>query len=283
MAPKGNLKMTNSLITKTFNDHAVRIVEIDGNPWFSLADVRKALGRTGRTADDRRRLAEDEVQIIRECSGTTLKGHGLAVLSESGLYKFVMRSDKAFARPFQDWVTREVLPAIRKTGAYIEPGATVVAAVDTAAPLAALHQVLADAQEAVSLRAKVAEQAALIEKLRAMVDGFRSLAGRMIAGDFEETAPQPAKAVKRVAKEVQKALPKPPESMSVFDFMLTKSASGGSRVFRQEMGQRATAFCVGAGIEMGVKEVNSPDCAGVRTYPMHVLEHVHADLRGRRG
>lgn len=41
------------------------------------------------------------------------------LLSESGLYKFVMRSDKEQARPFQDWVTREVLPAIRKDGRYI--------------------------------------------------------------------------------------------------------------------------------------------------------------------
>jgi prophage antirepressor-like protein len=42
----------------------------------------------------------------------------LSVVSESGLYKLVMRSDKPQARPFQDWVTREVLPAIRKHGAY---------------------------------------------------------------------------------------------------------------------------------------------------------------------
>ena len=34
----------------------------------------------------------------------------LTLLSESGLYKFIMRSDKPTARPFQDWVTREVLP-----------------------------------------------------------------------------------------------------------------------------------------------------------------------------
>lgn len=41
------------------------------------------------------------------------------VISESGLYKLVMRSDKPQAKAFQDWVTREVLPSIRKTGAYV--------------------------------------------------------------------------------------------------------------------------------------------------------------------
>lgn len=41
------------------------------------------------------------------------------LISESGLYKLIMRSDKPQARDFQDWVTRVVLPAIRKDGAYI--------------------------------------------------------------------------------------------------------------------------------------------------------------------
>lgn len=45
----------------------------------------------------------------------------LTVISESGLYKLIMRSDKPQAKPFQDWVTREVLPSIRKTGSYELP------------------------------------------------------------------------------------------------------------------------------------------------------------------
>ncbi|WP_280949118.1 BRO family protein [Pseudochrobactrum sp. B5] len=39
-------------------------------------------------------------------------------MSESGLNRLVMRSDRSEARPFQNWVTREVLPTIRKTGSY---------------------------------------------------------------------------------------------------------------------------------------------------------------------
>lgn len=42
----------------------------------------------------------------------------MVAVSESGFYKLVMRSDKPEARAFQEWVTREVLPAIRKTGGY---------------------------------------------------------------------------------------------------------------------------------------------------------------------
>ena len=43
----------------------------------------------------------------------------MLTISESGLYKLIMRSRKPQARKFQDWVTREVLPAIRKTGGYL--------------------------------------------------------------------------------------------------------------------------------------------------------------------
>lgn len=42
-----------------------------------------------------------------------------SLISESGLYRLILRSDKPEARQFQDWVTRVVLPAIRKDGAYV--------------------------------------------------------------------------------------------------------------------------------------------------------------------
>ena len=43
----------------------------------------------------------------------------MVTISESGLYKLIMRSDKPEAQDFQNWVTRVVLPSIRKDGAYI--------------------------------------------------------------------------------------------------------------------------------------------------------------------
>ncbi len=43
-------------------------------------------------------------------------GVDVTLVSESGLYKLIMRSNSLAALPFQDWVTREVLPAIRKDG-----------------------------------------------------------------------------------------------------------------------------------------------------------------------
>lgn len=46
-------------------------------------------------------------------------GRANVLISESGLYKLTMRSDKPEAHQFQDWVTREVLPAIPKDGMYV--------------------------------------------------------------------------------------------------------------------------------------------------------------------
>lgn len=46
-------------------------------------------------------------------------GRLVNLISESGLYKLVMRSEKPQAKAFQDWVKKDVLPAIRKDGGYI--------------------------------------------------------------------------------------------------------------------------------------------------------------------
>lgn len=49
---------------------------------------------------------------------TGTRASHFALISESGLNSLVMRSDRSEARPLQNWVTREVLPSIRKTGSY---------------------------------------------------------------------------------------------------------------------------------------------------------------------
>lgn len=99
-----------------FNNNPVRVVMIDGEPWFVAADVARVLGY---------RDAANAVRILRDKeTGTHLMStrgglQELKVITEQGLYRLVMRSDKAEAEAFQDWVTGEVLPAIRRTGAYV--------------------------------------------------------------------------------------------------------------------------------------------------------------------
>lgn len=104
----------------TFNylSKLIRVIEIGGQPWFVAADVRRVLDKV-RGGKQNILIGSDEMRVISELNGVKLKGHGLSIISESGLYKLIMRSDKPEAREFQDWVTREVLPAIRKDGMYV--------------------------------------------------------------------------------------------------------------------------------------------------------------------
>lgn len=99
---------------------------LDGNPWFVAGDVCRALDihvrRNGEvnTYQALHKLRDDE-EATHPMGGHSgpRAVQNVKIISESGLYKLVMRSDKPQAREFQDWVTRVVLPAIRKDGAYI--------------------------------------------------------------------------------------------------------------------------------------------------------------------
>ncbi|MBS7697844.1 MULTISPECIES: Bro-N domain-containing protein [unclassified Chelatococcus] len=95
-------------------NHNVRVVDIDGAPWFVAADVCKVLGHSNTTVAIR--ILSDDEQAKSDLGSPRPAN----IISESGLYKLIMRSDKPQARTFQDWVTRTVLPAIRKDGAYIK-------------------------------------------------------------------------------------------------------------------------------------------------------------------
>lgn len=107
--------MTN-LSTFNYLSNTVRVVEIDGQPWFVAMDVTNVLGITEKSRGYAvARLADDERSLYQIQKGQ----RSVSIISESGLYKLIMRSDKPEARKFQDWVTREVLPAIRKDGMYV--------------------------------------------------------------------------------------------------------------------------------------------------------------------
>ncbi len=102
--------------------HKVRVVTIDGAPWFVAADVCRVLGLD--TSKVARTVGGDEKD--RHLVPTPGGPQQMTVVSEPCLYKLIMRSDKPTAAPFQSWVTREVLPSIRKTGSFtLAPGETI--------------------------------------------------------------------------------------------------------------------------------------------------------------
>ena len=105
-------------IIQSFADErfgTVRALAVDGEPWFVATDVAKILGY-GDATHLTRRLDEDEKGLRSvETPGGIQR---LSVISEAGLYSAVLGSKVPGARDFKRWVTHEVLPAIRRHGAY---------------------------------------------------------------------------------------------------------------------------------------------------------------------
>lgn len=115
------------LSTFNFNSSTLRVIDLKGSPWFVAADVCRSLGmsimKNGKpnVSDAISKLLPEErgIERIDTPEYPTSPWQRMIVVSESGLYKLIMRSDKPEARAFQDWVTKVVLPAIRKDGAYV--------------------------------------------------------------------------------------------------------------------------------------------------------------------
>ncbi|WP_417822904.1 Bro-N domain-containing protein [Thalassospira lucentensis] len=102
----------------------MRVVTIGNDPWFSGMDVLDVLGLY---PSEYRRLSDDQKTNLPRTQLGLAAGRSLVMLSESGLYKLVMRSDKPQAKRFQDWVTKDVLPAIRKAVQHMATGTPLAA------------------------------------------------------------------------------------------------------------------------------------------------------------
>ena len=101
-----------------YDGNEVRTIQIDGEPWWVLKDVCTVLS-IGNARDVFSRLDDDEKGVDQI---DTLGGKQyMQIVNESGLYNVILRSDKPQAKPFRKWVTSEVLPSIRKNGAYLTP------------------------------------------------------------------------------------------------------------------------------------------------------------------
>lgn len=97
----------------------IRVVEIDGEPWMVGKDVATALGYHN-PRDALAKHVDDEDKGVAKCD--TLGGtQEMTIINESGLYSLVLSSKLPDAKKFRRWVTSEVLPSIRKHGAYIAP------------------------------------------------------------------------------------------------------------------------------------------------------------------
>lgn len=107
----------NELKNFTFEDQQIRVLTIEGEPWFVGKDVAEVLGYS----NSRKAIADhvdSEDKGVTKCY--TLGGtQQIAIINESGLYSLILSSKLPKAKEFKHWVTSEVLPTIRKHGAYM--------------------------------------------------------------------------------------------------------------------------------------------------------------------
>lgn len=102
-----------------FNNDAfggIRVMEIDGNPWFVGKDVAIALGYAD-TSDALKKHVDEEDKLTRRFDWSG-QNREMYIINESGLYSLIFESRLPSAKAFKRWVTSEVLPALRKTGSY---------------------------------------------------------------------------------------------------------------------------------------------------------------------
>lgn len=101
-----------------FNDQQVRTVVRDGEPWFVGKDVASILGYRD-TADALKKHVDLEDKGVGEMPTPGGK-QKVKIINESGLYSLIVSSKLPTAKAFKRWVTSEVLPTIRKHGAYMD-------------------------------------------------------------------------------------------------------------------------------------------------------------------
>lgn len=100
---------------------SLRAIERNGEPWFVGKDVATALGYSNTGKAILMHVDEEDRKIQNSQNGNfkNIPNRGLQIINESGVYSLILSSKLPTAKKFKHWVTSEVLPAIRKHGAYL--------------------------------------------------------------------------------------------------------------------------------------------------------------------
>lgn len=109
--------MNTNLQTWSYENSEIRTVEKDGEPWFVGKDVAAVLGYA-KPENAIARHVDDEDKSTTPFQGTAYETRA-TIINKSGLYSLILSSKLPNAKKFKRWVTSEVLPSIRKHGAYM--------------------------------------------------------------------------------------------------------------------------------------------------------------------
>lgn len=119
MNPKKGDSMNEIQIFSNPDFGQMRTLTIDGEPWFVGKDVADVLGYQNGSRDVNRHVDEEDRRVVPLM--TAGQNRDSIIINESGLYSLILSSKLPGAKKFKRWVTSEVLPSIRKHGAYMTP------------------------------------------------------------------------------------------------------------------------------------------------------------------
>lgn len=168
---------------------SIRIVEIDNEPYFVGRDVATVLGYSNiRDALSRHVDDEDKNTVVNHDGN---RGNpNMTVINESGLYSLILSSKLPTAKKFKRWVTSEVLPSIRKHGAYMT-SATIEQAILNPDTIIKLATALKEEQgKNKQLQAVNSELAVNNQIMKPKADYFDELVDRNLLTNLRETAKQ---------------------------------------------------------------------------------------------
>lgn len=197
--------MQNKNLSTFLNDQfgSVRTLTIDGEPWFVAVDVCRALD-IANPRDAVKRLEDDERMTVdlTDCHSKQRGGaQKLNAINEPGLYSLVLASRKPEAKAFKRWITHEVIPAIRKTGAYAVPGTPMMTAEQAAVLLESMHAFVQNQGEFLACASKV------LDAMNAFTDVSQKLVQAVIDAKALPSASEKPTPKPEQAKDKPKAVP----------------------------------------------------------------------------
>lgn len=150
-----------------FKDSKVRTVSQDGNPWWVAKDVCEVLEIAKTTQAIQGLDGDEKLMATIQASG---QNRNMWIINEPGLYSLILRSRKPEAKAFKRWIVHEVIPAIRKTGIYVNTDPKAFAEIDELTKAAQLANFLRDQAEVLSSDVNQAIQAHVLELLTGKAD-----------------------------------------------------------------------------------------------------------------
>lgn len=176
---------------KVFNNPEfgeIRTVDIDNEPWFVGKDVASILGYKD-TVNALKAHVDDEDK--RGWQITTPSGtQQMTIINESGLYALVLSSKLPTAKAFKRWITHDVIPSIRKHGAYMTPEKLQEAILNPDMMIQLCQQLKDEQEKNTVLRAKNSALVVENQIMAPKADYFDELVDRNLLTNFTEAAKQ---------------------------------------------------------------------------------------------